>query len=324
MIITRTPFRVSLFGGSKDYKSYYEKYGASLIGFCIDKYSYINTRYTPDILNHHTRVTYSKTEVVNNNQEIEHDGVRGVLSYLGIDDGIEINHFSDLPAQTGIGSSSSFIVGLLKAVKYLQSGRKDTRSKRFYADAAIYIERELLNECGGIQDQIWASYGGFNSISLKRDGYTVRPMSLSTEFLNKFRDHSLLIYTGRSRKSFAIAKSHDTKSSEESKHNIKSIAEDAYKAFENEDLFTIGYLLNKSWAAKKSISSMITSDPVDELYEDLMSNGMTGGKLLGSGGSGFIFGIFENTKDRNDMLNKYHKLNIKYNFDMEGSKIIYE
>jgi D-glycero-alpha-D-manno-heptose-7-phosphate kinase len=332
MIITKTPFRVSLFGGSTDYRSYYEKHNALLIGFCINKYSYLNVRYTPHILDHHTRVTYSKTEIVNDNSKIEHDGVRGVLDYLTIKGGVEINHFSDLPAQTGIGSSSSFIVGLLKALMYLQSGRRDIKDKKFFASTAIHIERELLKEAGGIQDQIWASYGGFNALlleknsrpacSLDRYGYKVRPMPLSDEFLQSFRDHSILLYTGRSRKSFEIAKAHDSKSCEPHKHEIKRIAHDAYRAFENEDLYVIGYLLNQSWLAKKSISPIITSDPVDDLYQDLYDNGMVGGKLLGSGGSGFIFGIFDKISDRNKMIDKYHKLNINYNFDMKGSKIL--
>jgi D-glycero-alpha-D-manno-heptose-7-phosphate kinase len=248
--------------------------------------------------------------------------VRGVLEFLKMNDfGLEISYNSDLPAQTGTGSSSSFVVGLLNAIHSLK-GHHST--KKQLADEAILIERELLNEAGGIQDQIWAAYGGFNSISIDKTGYRVRPMPLSEDFLKKFLDHSVLIYTGRSRKSFEIARSHDKPASIEHKHEIKKLARDAYKAFQNEDLFTIGYLLNQSWVAKKSISPMITSDSVDDLYDDLKSNGMTGGKLLGAGGSGFIFGIFENSKDRNDMLNKYHKLNIKYNFDMEGSKIIYE
>ncbi|MAR66574.1 MAG: kinase [Crocinitomicaceae bacterium] len=319
MIITRTPFRVSLFGGSTDYRSYYHQYGSEIIGFCIDKYSYVNTRYTPSILDYDTRVAYSKVETVDDNTKIEHDGVRGVLEYLKVKSAIDINHFSDLPAQTGTGSSSSFVVGLLHAIHTLN---KKSVSKRQLADEAIAIERGLLNESGGIQDQIWAAYGGFNSISMNSSGYNVRPMPLSEDFLKMFLEHSVLIYTGRSRKSFQIAKSHDNPDSIENKHNIQKLSKDAYKAFQNEDLFTIGYLLNRSWAEKKRISNMVSSAHVDEIYEDLHKNRMNG-KLLGSGGSGFIFGIFENIDDKNKMVEKYKKLNVNFNFDFEGSKIIY-
>ena len=321
MIITRTPLRVSLFGGSTDYKSYYQNFSTELIGFCIDKYCYLSVRKTPSILDYNTKVSYSITETVDKNKDIKHDGVRGVLEFLKMNNtGLEISHNSDLPAQTGTGSSSSFVVGLLNAIYALN---KKSVSKKQLADEAILIERQLLNEAGGIQDQIWAAYGGFNSISMNNDGYKVRPMPLSEDFLQMFLDHSVLIYTGRSRKSFQIAKSHDTTDSIEHKHEIKKLSKDAYKAFQNEDLFTIGYFLNRSWIEKKKISNMINSPHVDEIYEDLYNNGMKG-KLLGSGGSGFIFGIFENIDDKNKMVEKYKKLNVNFNFDFDGSKIIYD
>ena len=180
MIISKTPFRVSLFGGSTDYESFYSKYGSLLIGFGINKYCYTSVRETPSIFDYLTRVSYSKVEIVNDNDNIQHNGVRGVLTYLNKHKGYEIAHMSDLPSQTGTGSSSSFIVGLLNCF---------TRdwSPKMLAQAAINVERKLLEEAGGIQDQIWAAYGGMNSIGISKDGsFCVRPLPVSEEFKQEF------------------------------------------------------------------------------------------------------------------------------------------
>ena len=176
MIISKTPFRVSLFGGSTDYESFYSKYGSLLIGFGINKYCYTSVRETPSIFDYLTRISYSKVEIVNDNENIQHNGVRGVLKYLNKHKGYEISHMSDLPSQTGTGSSSSFIVGLLNCF---------TRdwSPKMLAQAAIHVERTLLQEAGGIQDQIWAAYGGMNSVYIGKDGeFCVRPLPVSEEF----------------------------------------------------------------------------------------------------------------------------------------------
>lgn len=316
MIISKTPFRVSLFGGSTDYESFYKKHGSLLIGFAIDKYCYATLRPTPKIFDYLSRISYSKLEVVDSNKNIEHNGVRGVLEYLDIVDGYEINHFSDLPSQTGIGSSSSFIVGLLKCFKPSLSEKELSR-------IAIYIERKMLNEAGGIQDQIWAAYGGFNSIRINKLGqFKVQPMPVSDEFVQDFIDRSIMIYTGQTRQSYKIAESHDSTKAEQHKLNILEQAKIAYDFFKSEDIDNIGICLDKSWNYKKEISSLISNSNIDIMYKSLQKDGMIGGKLLGTGGSGFIYGIVNTAIDKQIIKEKYNHNYIDINISSYGSKLI--
>jgi D-glycero-alpha-D-manno-heptose-7-phosphate kinase len=290
MIISKTPYRVSLFGGSTDYESHYSKHGATLVGFALDKYCHLAVRKTPNILGGKTKVVYSKTEVVSDNSLIQHNGVRGVLEYLGIRRGLEISHMSDLPAQTGIGSSSSFIVGLLNACNRLKYIHNDPVN---LAKMAIYVERNLLKEAGGCQDQIWAAYGGLNSIHIDNRGhFDVRPLPVGEDFIANFLDRSILIYTGNTRMSYEVAQAHDGKK----KDDIAELAHQGLRAFYLQDIDAIGLLLLDAWRAKKKISPIISSPEVDTLYNELLDDGMIGGKLLGSGGSGFIFGIAGDNK----------------------------
>ena len=320
MIISKTPLRVSLFGGGSDYKGFYSEYGSRLIGFCIDKYSYISLRRTPAIFPFRSSISYSKTELVSNNRDIQHNGVRGVLEYLNITHGVEISYAGDLPAQTGTGSSSSFIVGLLNSIYALMNKKV---SKKQLAEQAIYIERELLSEPGGIQDQIWASYGGINSIEIKKDGdFEVRPLPISREFIDEFIDRSLLIYTGKTRKSFRIANDIGSKDNHQYKKNILDICNNAYDSFLDSDIDKIAYHLGKSWENKKALSSLVCPEHVSSLYSSLQSFGMLGGKLLGAGGSGFIFGVFKTKEDRDRAKAKYKNKNISFCIDENGSHVI--
>jgi len=320
MIISKTPFRVSLFGGSTDYASYYQKHGSLLVGFAIDKYCYISIRKTPKIFNHRTCVSYSKLEKVNNNSDIEHNGVRGTLEYLKVKTGLEIHHIADLPSQTGTGSSSSFIVGLLHAISRLRRGVPS--SKKSLAEMAIKIERELLEESGGIQDQIWASYGGLNSIEIARDGsFEVRPLPLSTDFQDRLLERLVLVYTGKTRKSFHIAKSHDDKEASGVKSKIHDLARSAYQEICKGEITGVGQLLHESWNLKKQISPFISSGGIDEFYKDLQKEGMIGGKLMGSGGSGFIIGILEEGR-KQDFIKKFTKSNVEFGFDKNGTQIM--
>jgi len=308
-----------MFGGSTDYENYYNRYGSLLIGFTIDKYCYTNVRMTPGILDYKTKICYAKTEIVDNNEEIKHNGVRGVLDFLNVREGVEIVHLSDLPSQTGIGSSSSFIVGLLNSF-YRLSG--DSISNKRLAKEAIYIERDLLGEAGGIQDQIWASYGGFNSIHIADNDFKVKPMPISEEFQREFFNRAILIYTGRSRKSFNIAESHKNSDNIESKHRIKEFAHKAYDYFLNSDIDCIARLLHNSWLEKKKISNIVSNYEIDQMYNRLQDEGMIGGKLIGSGGSGFIFGLIDSSKNKNDFKQKYRKNFIDFSVDPYGSRII--
>ena len=315
MIIVKTPYRISLFGGSTDYKSFYSKYGSLLVGLAIDKYCYLSLRYNPTIFDYKSFAQYSKIEKVYNNSDIKHNGIRGVLKYMNIEYGIELSHVADIPSQTGMGSSSSFIVGLLNACHKLEGKHK---SPEILASEAIYVERELLKESGGIQDQIWAAHGGFNSISIDKSGdINVRPLPIGKSFKAEFIRRSCLIYTGNIRKSFKVAKAHDNVNIENSKIHILGIAEQALKAFDNEDIDEIARLLYESWQHKKSISPLISSPEVDAQYDNLLDCGMIGGKLLGSGRAGFIFGIWPD-KVPEDILSK----SILFQPDYGGSTII--
>lgn len=317
MIISRAPFRISLFGGSTDYESFYSQHGSFLIGFTLDQYCYTTTRRTPKILPYHTKVSYSRIEVVDDNRDIEHDGVRGVLTYLNLlDTPIEINHFSDLPSQTGTGSSSAFVVSLLK-------GLHTHMTPHELARASIKIEREILSEAGGIQDQIWAAYGGINSITINTDGsFLVRPLPISGDFRQSLIDHSFLIYTGKTRKSYRIASSHDNVDAVDIKKCILDTAHLAYDAFESHDVYAIGNLLHKSWEYKKSISNLITSNDVDKMYNSLLEYDMVGGKLLGSGGSGFIFGIAKDPKIKRFIESEFRDYFIDVGISYTGAEIL--
>ena len=319
MIISKTPFRISLFGGSTDYPSFYKKHGSLILGFAMDKYCYISLRKTPRIFNYKTLVSYSKLEKVNKNLDIEHNGVRGVLEYLKIRYGVEIQHQCDLPSQTGIGSSSSFIVGLLNAAMQVKN---QTCDRHCLAEIAIDIERNLLAEPGGIQDQIWAAYGGVNSIHIHKNGsFEVKPLPISTQMTRELLDRCALIYTGKTRKSFDIARAHDNKKTESSKNAIRSIADTAYSAFQEGDISSIGKLLHQSWQHKKQISPLISSESIEAMYADLQSEGMIGGKLLGTGGSGFILCVLKKGK-KDQFVKKFSKVHIAFGFDEYGSQII--
>ena len=319
MIITKTPYRISLFGGSTDYPSYYKDHGSLLLGFAIDKYCYLTLRKTPKIFNYKTAVSYSRLEKVSKNSSIEHNGVRGVLEHFNIKYGVEVHHLCDLPSQTGIGSSSSFIVGLVNAICRIKG---KSCSAEYLANTAIEIERNLLKEPGGIQDQIWAAYGGINSIHIMRNGsFEVKPLPVSHKFQEDFLSRCVLIYTGSKRQSFHIAKSHNQAKAHKAKRKIHSIANKAEEAFKNSDIDQIAALVHKSWQQKKTISPLISSDKVESLYDDLQSNGMLGGKLLGTGGAGFILCILKDGI-KQEFISKYSKSVVDFSFDKYGSQII--
>lgn len=319
MIITRTPFRVSLFGGSTDYESFYSRFGSFLIGFCLNKYAYLAIRKTPEYHSHKTLLTYSIIEKLNSNENIQHRAIKAVIDYCNIQFGIELNHFSDLPSQTGTGSSSSFIVGLLNSIYTLQGF---VLSKEQAANIAIEIERNILAEPGGIQDQIWASYGGLNTITIHPSGsFCVQPISVNQAFKQELINRSIIIYTGKTRKSFAIAKSLDQQRTDRHKKNILDIAHRAHEHFINLDIDNIGILLHKTWLEKKKLSLSISSEAIDKLYKDLQSDGVIGGKLMGAGKSGFIFGILKDSRDK-ELIKKKYANYIDFAIDDEGSKII--
>jgi len=234
VIITRAPYRVSLAGGSSDYKSFYSRHGSLLVGFTINRYVYVALKKNEDIFGPKHRIAYSNIELVDSIDAIQNPGVRGPLQYFNVQDGVSIHIVSDLPKQAGIGSSSALCVALCKAIDIYQNGR-ETLSKKELAKIAIHIERDMLEEKGGLQDQIWSSYGGPNSIEIEKDGnFKVRPLHVSEEFLEQLRDRIIFAHIGNGRPSFSLAAAHDNDSSISIKQQIKRLSELTLQAFESE------------------------------------------------------------------------------------------
>lgn len=285
MWITRAPFRISLFGGSTDYKEFYSQHGSLLVGTTINKYFYTSFRFRPPILDRHSIISYSKLETVSNNLSIEHPVVREALRKYHIHSGVDIHLIADISSRTGLGGSSAFCVSLLYLLEQLTNDKVD---KKYIGRLAIYFERELLRESGGIQDQIWATYGGFNSIEIEKDGgFYVKPMPLSHDFKEYLNQSMVLVFTEENKRTNDVAISHEHKD----KINIKQLAHEGYRALVGEYSEDVGRLLLESWEEKKKISPLISTPKIDEIAQAMMDLGCYGVKLLGSGGGGFLLGI---------------------------------
>ncbi len=326
MIISKTPVRISFFGGGTDYPEYFNEYGGCVLSTTIDKYVYITINKIGGLLDDKYRIAYKKIELCNSISEIEHPSVRETLRYLNIIDGLDINIFSDLPARTGLGSSSSFTVGLLNAL-YAYEGK--IKSKLDYAQEAIYIEKEILNENVGVQDQLAAACGGLNYMKLSSSGYEVNPIILSKERKLVLDSNLLLYYTGISR--FAtevlteqIEKTKERKVMVELK-DIYNMVQDGIKILSDDSipLSDFGNLLDKTWQAKKKLSSAISNGPIDEMYEIAIKSGALGGKLLGAGGGGFFL-FYVNKENQESFREKMGNfIEIPFSFEEEGSRIIH-
>ena len=307
MIITRAPFRISLFGGSTDYESFYKDHGSLIIGTTINKYIYTSFRVRPDIVSDRSVITYSKLETPTSIEEIKHPLIRETLRYFNIKEAIDLHFFADIPSRTGLGGSSAFCVSLIKALQ-------PEFSKKKIAKIAIEIERHILLESGGIQDQIWAAYGGFNRMEIDAGGnFFVKPMPLSQEFLNKLHQSMILIYTKSQRDTDLIAQSHE----DIDKSSILHIANEAYKCFEKQNIKDIGELLLETWKQKKTISNLITNSKIDSIICSLIDMGFYGAKLLGSGGSGFVLGI-GNRNSISQAKKVFQKNVLDFSFENEG------
>jgi len=324
MIITRTPFRMSYFGGGTDYPAWFRERGGAVLATTIDKYCYITCRYLPPFFEHKSRILYSKVETVASNDRIEHPAVRGVLAHMGIQDGIEIHHDGDLPARTGLGSSSAFVVGLLNALSAL---RHDMPTKMELAKAAIHIEQNVLRENVGCQDQVITSFGGLQRIDFeKNDDIHVTPMVVSRERLEELQSHTLLYFTGFSRIASEIVKEQlqrmPDKTSELNRMR-EMVDESIGLLLGKNDLNGFGRLLDESWGLKRGLSSKVSSPAIDEIYEAAKSAGALGGKLMGAGGGGFMM-LFAPPPAHARIQERLKKLlRIPFRFDNEGSRIVY-
>jgi D-glycero-alpha-D-manno-heptose-7-phosphate kinase len=324
MIISRTPFRISFFGGGTDYPAWYRDHGGSVLGAAIDKYCYLTCRYLPPFFKHRIRIVYSQIENCQTVDEIAHPAVREVLRHVRIDRGLEIHHDGDLPARSGIGSSSSFTVGLLHALYALQGYMP---SKRQLATESIQIEQEKIKEIVGSQDQVLAAYGGFNHIVFSRNGgITVRPVTISSERLEELRSHLMLFYTGIERTASDIAGSYvaDVDKKKSQLRIMKQLVEESLSLLNNgRDISAFGALLHEGWQVKRSLSVKISNSYVDDLYAHAMSNGALGGKLLGAGGGGFLLLFVPPNKQARvrEAIKKF--ISVPFHFEFSGSQIIF-
>jgi D-glycero-alpha-D-manno-heptose-7-phosphate kinase len=326
MIITRTPYRLSFFGGGTDYNPWFEEHGGLVVAVGLAHYCYLTVRFLPPFFEHSSRIVYSKIEAVNDRADIEHPSVRGCLEYLDVADGVEIHHDGDLPARSGIGSSSSFTVGLLHALHVL---KRERVSSRGLAEEAIEVEQNRLLESVGVQDQIMAAHGGFRSVELgSGNRWLVRDMNLSEDYIDTIEGSVLLGFSGVSR----TAEQHAKKKVEnirsgkttEHLHAIASLAEEGDKAFRAQaDLADVGALLHQSWQYKRGLAEGVSSDWMDDLYETAMANGALGGKLMGAGGGGFFFFIAPPHKHKQirEALPKI-KVWVPFKIDRLGSQVV--
>lgn len=324
MIISRTPFRVSLFGGGSDYPQWYRQHGGCVIGFAINKYCYITLRRLPPFFEHKHRIVYSKVETVSEIGEIQHPCVRAVMSEMAVDCGVELHHDGDLPARSGLGSSSSFTVGLLNAISAL-NGRM--ASAEWLANEAIRIEQEVICENVGSQDQTWAAHGGINRIDFQRNGaIAVNALVLPPERLAALMDHMVLFFTGFSRLASEVAgkKIANLDKKADTVRTMMGMVDEAQAilANDNRSLLDVGRLLHESWMCKRGLADVVTNDAIDEIYAAGRDAGALGGKLLGAGGGGFILFMIE--PERKARLRERLKdlIEVKINIDYAGSRIV--
>lgn len=323
MIITRTPFRVSFFGGGTDYPTWFQEHGGVVVATTIDKYCYISCRYLPPFFEHKYRVVYSKIENVIDPAEIQHPAVRAVLQYMDCKAGLEIHHDGDLPARSGLGSSSSFTVGLLNALKALEGCYI---SNEELARLAIHIEQNVIKENVGSQDQVSATYGGFNRIEFLRDGgFRVDPIILHRDRLENFQSNLMLFFTGFSRIASEIAKSKIDNMHQRKVElmQMKEMAKEAIAILQgNASLDEFGRLLEQGWQCKKSLSNKVSTTEIDQIYTAAREAGALGGKLLGAGGGGFML-FFVRPEDQAKVRKRLHKLiHVPFRFENSGSRVV--
>lgn len=323
MVITQTPFRMSFFGGGTDFPGFYNEHGGAVISTTFDKYCYVNVRHLSPFFEYSTELSYSKIERVKNIDEINHPSIRECMRYLDMRD-IRLTYEADLPAKSGLGTSSSFAVGMLNAFYSLKGKYK---SKRELADDAIYLERELCNEAGGVQDQIAVAFGGFNRIDFSADGYQVTPVVMSNERKEILNDNLMMFFTGFSRFSSDIQTSTQAVLKDKTAQLLEmySLVDTAQGILtdKNSDLNDFGRLLDHTWKLKRGITTRISTNSLDEIYEKAMSAGALGGKLLGAGGGGFFVFYVEPEKRKSVMQALDKLLYIPFRFEDSGTRVIY-
>ena len=324
MIITRTPYRISFFGGGTDYPAWSRDHGGEVLATTINKYCYLSCRYLPPFFEHRIRVVYSRIEDCNEIDEVQHPSVREALRFLKVNRGVEIHHDGDLPARSGMGSSSAFTVGLLNALHGLKGKMP---SKHQLAVDAMHVEQDLIKEAVGSQDQILAAYGGFNHVIFKPDGeFSVRPMILPQRRMREFSSHLMLFYTGIVRTASNIASTLIDNIPHKKQHlsRMRSLVDEAIAILESkQDIREFGKLMNEGWRIKREFSSKISNPMVEDIYEASMSAGALGGKLTGAGGGGFLL-LFVPPERHAEVRKRLDTLiHVPFRFEFSGSGIVF-
>lgn len=323
MIVSMTPYRISFFGGGTDYPLWYRENGGLVLSTSINKYCYITCRYLPPFFEHKHRLVYSQIESVTNISEIKHPAIKAVLKWMNWEQGLEIHHDGDLPARSGLGSSSSFTVGLLNALTALRGGQL---SKKELAEKAIFIEQEIIKEAVGSQDQVASAYGGFNKIEFQRDGsINVQPVILSSDKKKHLESHFMLFFTGLSRYAAETAKAKIKNIGNRKKEltKIGQTVEEALNLIYSSGSFAdkLGQLMHEAWQYKRSLADQVSNKTIDEIYDAAREAGAYGGKLLGAGNGGFMVFLV-----RPDLQNRVrerlkHLTYVPFEFESFGSKI---
>ena len=324
MIITKTPFRMSFFGGGTDMEEYFKENGGAVLSTTFDKYCYVNVRHLPRFFDYSTELSYSKTERVTDVNDIQHPAIRNAMKMLDMHE-LRLTYEADLPARSGLGTSSSFAVGMLNAFYALKGKYAD---KKKLADEAIYLERVLCAEAGGWQDQIAASFGGFNRINFNADGYEVLPVIISPDRKRQLNNNLMMFFTGFTRFSSDVQKKNKVGENEDKKARLKKMYElvdeaEAIITDKNRDLDDFGRLLDTTWRLKKGTGSAVSTGSIDELYEKGMQAGALGGKLLGAGGGGFL--VFYVQPEKQEAVRAAMKdlMYIPFKFEDGGTQVIY-
>jgi D-glycero-alpha-D-manno-heptose-7-phosphate kinase len=324
MIISKTPYRISFFGGGSDYPEWYNEFGGAVLSTTINKYLYITCRELPGFFDHKYRIVWSKIENVKNIEQIKHQAIRTILKHYKYNKGLEIHYDGDLPARSGMGSSSSFVVGLINALFKMNN---KTLNKKELAIKSLFIEQEIMKEVVGSQDQIAATYGGFNRISFQKNNSFKLKKIKTNKNLKLLEDNLILIYTSINRTAHHIASSYVKNLTSTKKNYINEIIDhvkEGQKIIENGNIDDFGRLLNSAWNMKKQLGKSITNNKINELYDYALKNRALGGKILGAGGGGFLL-LYMKKKDRIKFLNKNNKIiNIPFKFSNTGSEIIFK
>lgn len=324
MIITKTPFRMSFFGGGTDMENYFKENGGAVLSTTFDKYCYVNVRHLPRFFDYSTELSYFKTERVTNVEEIQHPAIREAMKMLDMHE-IRLTYEADLPARSGLGTSSSFAVGMLNAFYALKGKYAD---KKILADEAIYLERVLCNEAGGWQDQIAASYGGFNRINFGSNGYEVLPVIISPKRKKQLNNNLMMFFTGFTRFSSEVQKANSASSPIDKNVYLKQMYDlvdeaEVVLVDKTRDLDDFGRLLDKTWKLKRQTGGSVSTKSIDKLYEKGVTAGALGGKLLGAGGGGFL--VFYVQPEKQVVVKESMKdlMYIPFEFENGGTRVIH-